>query len=307
MTSKSVQIKDNTYTLHIGYQDNEHLRKEFNRLTNEVWEFDFENFYQSGYWREDCILYSLFQEERIVSHITLSIFKTTIANQTVKIGQLGTVMTDPDYQYKGLSRFLLEYIETEYKSILSGYFLFANDTVLNFYPKFGYSTIEEYQATWNPNIQVPNTSLLEKLDLDNPASLALFQDYVENGFTYNTLNTANTGLTFFYCYANPDFGFKDSVYYSFDLETVVIYQQEEDSVTIYAIYQKDHTVRQLDEIVNVCCSEDTKTVYFAFSPETEKATYSLYKEEEDITLMATKELIHLFADKQKMIASLSHT
>lgn len=307
MTSKLIQLKDSTYTLNIGYQNIETLRKEFNRLCYQVWKFDFENYYQSGYWGEDCILFSLFKEDRIVSHITLSIFETIVDNKVIKIGQLGTVMTDPEFQHNGLSRYLMECITAEYNELIKGYFLFTNDTVLDFYPKFGYTAIDEYQASIPVSLNLHSTHALEKLDLDHQESFVLFKEYVQNGYTYNTLETRNVGLTFFYCYANPAFGFKDSIYYSSVLDAVIIYQKEEGTVVLYAIYQKDHTARRLDQIIKACCSDEDKVVHLAFSTDIEKATYSLYKEDVDITLMVTKELAHLFHDKKKMVASLSHT
>ncbi|MTG99382.1 GNAT family N-acetyltransferase [Myroides albus] len=307
MISKSVSIKGTPYTLYINYQDDKQKRKEFNRMCQEVWEFDFEAFYQSGYWGEECILFSLFQEDKIVAHITLSLFEITKENKTYKAGQLGTVMTDSTYQNKGLSRFLLEYIEAEYRDIVTGYFLFANDTVLDFYPKFGYVPVEEYQATLKVNTKYSLLSSIEKLDLDNPASLALFKEYVKSGYTYNRLNTKNVDLAFFYCYADYDFSFKNAIHYSKALDTIIIYEQEESELTIYSIYQRDHHVKQLDAIIDACCTAETQTINFAFSPEAEQATYSLYKEDDDITLMVTKELIDLFSDQKTMVASLSHT
>lgn len=307
MTSKTININNEEYILHIRYQENETLRTAFNRMCKEVWEFDFEAFYQSGYWGEDCIIYSLFKNEQIVSHTTLSIFDLTKERQTIKVGQLGTVMTDPNYQHKGLSRFLLEYIKEEYNTILKGYFLFANDTVLEYYPKFGYTAMNEYQASISVSNLQSSTALFESLDLDDTSSRLLFKEYVEEGYTYNRLQTKNVGLAFFYCYANYDFSFKGSVYYSKELDTVVLYEREGEELTIYAIYQKSHSIKQLKEIVAACVNSETKKVYFAFTPELDEVTYELYKEDEDITLMVTSELIPLFEDKQTMVASLSHT
>ncbi|MDR2222898.1 MAG: GNAT family N-acetyltransferase [Flavobacteriaceae bacterium] len=307
MTSKNINIQNEEYTLHINYQKNDVLRHEFNRLCREVWEFDFEGYYQSGYWGEDCILYSLFKGDQIVSHTTLSIFDLTKDGQTIKVGQLGTVMTEPTYQDKGLSRFLLEYIKAEYATILKGYFLFANDTVLEYYPKFGYTAIEEYQASISVDSTQKSHHSFEKLDLNQPESLALFKQYVEDGYTYNRLDTKNVGLAFFYCYATYDFSFRESVYYSKSLDAIAIFEQEEEEITIYAIYQKDHTQQQLSDIVNACAQNEAKTILFAFAPTLEGATYKLYKEDDDITLMVTDELISLLDDKQTMVTSLSHT
>jgi GNAT superfamily N-acetyltransferase len=52
--------------------------------------------------------------------------------------QLGTVMTHPDYQGQGLSRVLLKKAIADYRDKCDLIFSFANNSVLNFYPKFGF-------------------------------------------------------------------------------------------------------------------------------------------------------------------------
>lgn len=49
MHLEKVNIHEHSYTLAIAYQNDEKLREELNRLTQQVWEFTFENFYQSGF------------------------------------------------------------------------------------------------------------------------------------------------------------------------------------------------------------------------------------------------------------------
>ncbi|CAH0250993.1 hypothetical protein [Chryseobacterium sp. Bi04] len=105
MKTENVSISHKNYTLYTQYQNNEKLRLEFNRLTQKVWEFDFENYYQSGYWDGNCILYSLFDGDTIASHTTGSLFTGNSIGETKTLIQLGTVMTDADYQKQGLSRF----------------------------------------------------------------------------------------------------------------------------------------------------------------------------------------------------------
>ncbi|WP_395765174.1 hypothetical protein [Elizabethkingia anophelis] len=79
-----INIGDHNYTLAIGYHDDEVLRNEFNRLTQEVWKFDFENYYQLGLWDDSCIIYSLFDKKRIVSHITVTLFDSEVRGKRKK-------------------------------------------------------------------------------------------------------------------------------------------------------------------------------------------------------------------------------
>ena len=61
--------------------------------------------------------------------------------------QLGTVMTAPPCRKQGLSRFLMEEIKKDWEGRCDGMYLFANDTVLDFYPKFGFSRQEPVSYT----------------------------------------------------------------------------------------------------------------------------------------------------------------
>ena len=85
--------------------------------------------------------------------------------------QLGTVMTHPDYRGMGLSRFLMEWILQNWSDRCDGIYLFANDTVLDFYPKFGFLPAAEAQifSPSSPQQPIP----LRRINPDNPKDRAL--------------------------------------------------------------------------------------------------------------------------------------
>jgi GNAT superfamily N-acetyltransferase len=194
MKTENIKIKDKNYTLYKQYQQHEKLRLEFNRMTQDFWNFDFENYYQSGFWDENCIIYSLFDGDKIVSHITVSLF----IKEEKTVMQLGTVMTDKDYQKQGLNRFLMERITTDFKDKIEGTFLFANDTVLEYYPKFGLVPVSEFEHFQTKK----NTALIQKhtkrkLDLENKIDFNLFETLVENSVANSQFQTKSKGLSFF--------------------------------------------------------------------------------------------------------------
>jgi len=303
MEIKDVYINTKPYTLHIAYQDQESKRKAFNVMTYDFWEFTFESYYQSGYWDEHCILYSLFEGEAIVAHTTLSLFYTHTPTGTLRLGQLGTVMTAATHTRQGLSRFLMDYIFDTYRDQLDGYFLFANNTVLDFYPKFGFVQANEFQAT-KAFQKKPSSYTVHSLDLKNPAELSLFQHYLKTGNTACRFDTSNYGLTHFYCYANPDFGFSESLYVIPELETLVIAQQEETDLVVLQAYYLGQN--QLDQAFNAVAATNTTRLVLGYTPAEDDYDFHPYQEE-DLTLFITPSLLPYFEEQQTMIPLLSHT
>lgn len=303
MHTEPIILRDQQYTLRIRYQDNDQLRAAFNAMSQEFWRFDFEEFYRSGYWMEDCILYSLFDQDKIVSHITLTLFPAIIGNTSMTLGQLGTVMTAKQYQHRGLSRYLINRIQEDYGHQIDGMFLFANDSVLDFYPRFGYKAVPEYQGSKKIGYN-PNGLPVQQLDLEDLTQRAFFQDFVERSVSVSSFHLKNVGLAFFYCYAYPRFGFKDTVYHIPDLATIVVAKTKAKVLTIVQIYQERE--QGIDDVIRAIASPEVDTVMFGYNASYPGLSYSLHKQK-DLTLFVTPELEELFAIRKTMVPLLSHT
>jgi len=104
--------------------------------------------------------------ERVVSNVSVNIMHFDICGAKKNYIQLGTVMTDSSYCGKGLNRYIMENILEEYKGNTDGIYLFANDTVLDYYPKFGFVPSKEYEY-FMPcnNISDVKPYVLEKMDM----------------------------------------------------------------------------------------------------------------------------------------------
>ena len=103
-----VIVKEKAYSYSTNFREDDLLRNSFNRLTQKVYEFDFENWYQSGYWGKSYIPYSLLDGDKMVSNVSISIIDFLVFGEKRTFVQIGTVMTDPDYRHKGLNKVLLE-------------------------------------------------------------------------------------------------------------------------------------------------------------------------------------------------------
>ena len=138
------------------------------KATKETWGFSFERWYQNGFWPDSCMPYSLFDLQKMVSHVTATIFTFALEGKTLKALQLGTVMTDPDYRGRGLSRWLIDRVLEDFEQQVDFVFLYANDSVLDFYPKFGFKRAPEFFAVaeWTDKDRIAaNKADVRKLDV----------------------------------------------------------------------------------------------------------------------------------------------
>ena len=126
------------------YRNNSALRASFNELARKTFGIDFEPWYQRGFWTDRYDPYSVVENGRIIANVSVNHMDMRILGERKRLIQLGTVMTDPQYRNRGLIRMLMEQIQQEFADA-DGMFLFANDSVLEFYPKFGFRKGTEYE------------------------------------------------------------------------------------------------------------------------------------------------------------------
>lgn len=127
-------------------RDDEALRASFNALTRKVFGFDFVKWHARGGWGEDYAPHALVDGGRVVANVSVNRMRFQTESGTKEGIQLGTVMTDPEYRGQGLGRALMECVLTRYAPGADGVYLFANDSVLDYYPKFGFRLAREYET-----------------------------------------------------------------------------------------------------------------------------------------------------------------
>ena len=124
-------------------RDDAGLRSSFNRLAEKTFELNFENWYQNGYWKDNYIPYAAVREGQVVANVSVNPMAFSENGVTRHYIQLGTVMTDPAFRGQGLCRLLMEAVEKDWADRAEAIYLFANDTVLDFYPRFGFRRVPE--------------------------------------------------------------------------------------------------------------------------------------------------------------------
>lgn len=124
------------------YRDDAELRGQFDELTREVFEgFSLEPWYQSGYWDDTYVCHSLLDRvtREMVANVSVSRLAMRVQGRELLGFQVGTVATRKSFRGRGLSRLL-------FRKVLHlvgprPLFLFANESVLDFYPKFGFRQV----------------------------------------------------------------------------------------------------------------------------------------------------------------------
>lgn len=213
--------------------------------------------------------------------------------------QLGTVMTDPEHRHKGLSRWLIEYILDKWKNYCDGIYLFANDSVLNFYPKFGFVQTSEFEHK-RSGVR-PNNTKAQKLDMSDERNKSLVISRYQKGNPFSALYmTDNQGLLSFYCMGLM----KDNVYYSSQYDVVIVAGNEEGKTICYDIF--GGTNAELIEILGEISPSAEDEILLGFT-NLDSADFICQKRyEEDTTLFVYGEENCIFKNDKSMFPVISH-
>lgn len=269
----------------------------FNKLAVNVFDLSFEAWYEKGYWRDKYFPYTLFEGDRAIANVSASMIHTVVNGEPKLYIQIGTVMTDDNYRKRGLSRRLLQELIEEWQDKCDGIYLYANDTVLDFYPKFGFEKVTEYGCS--KPVDAQPTGFI-KLKMDQKEDVKLLENYYNKGNPFSERPMLhNFGLLMFYCGTFM----KDCVYYSEELKCVVIASYEENVMTCYDIYCDE--IEDRDFILQSMAQKQTTTVHFGFMPkDTKECTVDVLENEDQLFIYSNKE--NMFNKSKMMLPLLSH-
>lgn len=295
-----IEVNNTNYGFVKDFKHNQEIRASFNELTQAIFEFNFENWYLNGYWNDNYIPYSLLHKNKVISNVSVSKMEFIIENEK-KVGvQIGTVMTDKEYRHRGLSKFIMEQVIYEWKEQSDFIYLFANDSVLDFYPKFDFEIIDEYQYSKQTNISKTLKSSLIKLNIDDKYDRELFLSIVNDSSPISKLSMQNnTSLIMFYCSSFK----KHSIYYLEELNTAIIMDIEDDTLYLSDVFSKERV--KLNDVIQLITNETIKRVILGFTPLDETDYQKSLLKTED-TLFVIKDKASYFKNNKWRFPVLSH-
>ena len=239
MPTRFVTIQNKVYQFDYDYKNTDFRREALNRMTKETWGFSFERWYQNGFWPDSCVPYSLFDLQKMVSHVTATTFTFALEGKTLKALQLGTVMTDPDYRGRGLSRWLIDRVLEDFEQQVDFVFLYANDSVLDFYPKFGFKRAPEFFAIaeqTNKDRIAANKANIRKLDVTQQQDQQILMRIAsQTTAQYRMTPLQNQSILFLYSGFSELSFLENSLYYFPEMDAVAIASVKEDTLAVYDI------------------------------------------------------------------------
>ncbi|MFD1887916.1 GNAT family N-acetyltransferase [Paenibacillus wenxiniae] len=245
------------------YKNNDKLRTSFFKLAADTFDINFERWYRQGGWGEQYIPFSFVDGDQVVANASVNTLELIIHGQRTKAIQIGTVMTDPNYRGKGLSTHLMNQILQEYEHTVDLMYLFANESVLDFYPKFGFKNVEECLFSTKYTSISSKSTIIRKLDINLAADLHLLNNFASNRLPvsqrFATDHTAS--VLMFYC-LNV---FNENIYYLEDQNVIVIYQQKDDHIELFDIISTNEI--NIKDISDQITDEYTKQITFHFTPD----------------------------------------
>lgn len=295
-----LNINGKDYEFVHGYGKNNELRKSLNDLTQKIFGFNFEQWYKDGYWKNQYIPFSLMDGDKIVSNVSVNIMNFNVFGEKKRYIQLGTVMTHPDYLRQGLSRALMKKVIADYRDKCDLIFLFANNSVLNFYPKFGFEELKQYQCMNKANSIHADVSV-KKLNMSDENDRCLVINKVRQAVPVAKLSMCtNSELIMFYC----TLFMNDNVYYLEDYDAVVIADVEEATLEVIDIFCSESI--PINRVLNALPNESVKRIALSYTPLDASSFETILLEGEE-TLFAMGKDLQLLRSKQFMFPKLSHT
>ncbi|TCL57973.1 acetyltransferase (GNAT) family protein [Kineothrix alysoides] len=301
------------YNYIINVRDNEKLRASFNELTQKVYGFNFIEWYERGQWGDKYIPHVLEDNGKVVSNVSVNLMEFDVSGEKKKYIQLGTVMTDPDYRGQGLNRYIMEKILEEYRGKADGIYLFGNDSVLEYYPRFGFTPIKEYEYSrkvYRENGAITsmgrNAYRIEKMDMSYKGTCDKLYSAIteyDSSVRGNNQNDGfsmcdNLGLYQFWLAAE----FKESVYYLPDMGAYIIADLKADTLKIYQMIGKD----AIDVDKLAASFGSVSEIKLGFTP-AKKEGYDINPHiVEDSTLFIMGDSLKLVETEKMMFPEISH-
>lgn len=292
-----------------NYRDQDDLRHSFNALAAKTFDgLSFEAWYQAGYWGDRYNPHSIVIDGVVAANVSVNTIDFIWNGGKKRLIQLGTVMTEECFRNQGLIRRIMQEIDREYAKDVDGFYLFANDSVLDFYPKFGFRKVMEYRYTKPFStskecsmIKVPmsatDSSCNPARRNDNRSRLA---DAMSHGVSYSRFRMVdNDNLMMFYAT-----GFmQDNVYYSEKYDTYVIADIEGDTLMVHDVFSE--VKHSLDNIF-AAFGPDIRQIVLGFTPSDGEGYQVSAFREEDCTLFVKGRVFDSFEQDQVIFPTLSH-
>jgi predicted N-acetyltransferase YhbS len=158
-------------SLHIGHADTSD-HEAFLRYTPRVFpRADFRSWYARGGWTAEYEAHAVADAGEIVASVSVTRMRVLVGGREVRGAQLGAVGSVPEMRGRGLMRPLLEAVLARLDAEVDLVLLYANERVVDFYPRFGFRRVREWEFELDRPLE-PAPAPAPSVDLDDAAQRA---------------------------------------------------------------------------------------------------------------------------------------
>lgn len=136
------------------------------------------------------IPFAIFNDEgRAVSILNATKMEVLIEGKALEAIQIGTVATLPEYRGRGLAGKLQRHVQNEFARRFDLIFLFANPSVVDFYPKFGFQRIRQTAYRYEP--KESSGPAFTKLELNGDGVICLKEMLIKRDCLSNVIDACH--------------------------------------------------------------------------------------------------------------------
>ncbi len=296
---ESIEIDGISYGFAKDFKHVQDIRLGFNGLTESVFGFSLENWYNDGFWGDYYIPYSLLHNNKVVSNVSINKIEFDIDSERKTGIQIGTVMTDEKYRNRGLNKYLMEKVMHEWTDQTDFVYLFANDSVLDFYPKFNFKLVDEYQHLKTIDTYSASSSW-KKLNMEDPTDVAFLMGRIKDSTPVAKITMRNnTSLIMFYCNSYK----KSSIYHIEELDAIAIADFKGDTLYLDDVFLISPL--EINDVIQTISDQRILRVVLGFTP-LDESGFDKHLLKGPDTLFMLKDKLDFFTDKHWMFPVLSH-
>ncbi len=279
------------------YRHDAALRRSFNALAEATFGLNFENWYENGFWGDNYDPYSVVGDGRVVANVSLNRTDMVLGGQRKRLYQLGTVMTAPEFRSRGYIRRIMTQIEQDIQDA-DGVYLFANDSVVEFYPKFGFQRGREF--IYSKALEQNGPCRMRKVPMDGPQGWEELRRAMDaSTFPGGCRMVDNPGQIFFYVSQI----LQDCVYYDETLDAWAIGELENGVLTLHNVFASREV--SLEGVI-AAFGGGVNQVILGFTPADGTGFLCEEYHQEDCTFFVKGEAFRNFDERKCRIPSLAH-
>ena len=244
--------------LHIDHRQIDTYIEPFNDLMMDTFGFSFEAWYRLKHWSADYACYAIIDDGCMVASANVYRMEMLVSSVPKTCYQIGAVATRKTRRGEGLSKRIMNAILDQHPN--QAFFLCANSTVLSFYPRFGFRSVQERQPWIENQLDVCSSEMVR---LNITTDREKIDAYLLRRAAFsNILDCRNAApIQWFHLLMS----FPENIYELPDLGVMLVAKQEGDQLTLYNVCTTDPI--RFDDIAPHLAFRGVQKICFGFNPD----------------------------------------